>query len=767
MSNRAHRWVWLIATAATVVALPVVAVAEETRVKGVEEIIVTARKQEESLQKAPVAVEVFTQRTITDFGLKDIDDIARQTPGLSFEKAFGRRDDRPSMRGSAAVSTSDFGTESGVAFFVDGVYVSGAVSSFGLTDLARVEIIRGPQSALYGRNTYAGAINYVTTKPSNDLHAQLIGTLATLGEKEVSATLRGHLIADKVFFSVGGRYYDFDNNFRNAFDGSRIGNERTKSVNGSLTLDLGSFQASGRASFASDRDGPFALYLQGAEFNNCYAVDRTDITVPIEFRRRSNPNGFLTFCGPVQPPVGPLSYDAKRPGDVNSNFIGLERDRFQAILSASYDLGPVTFSSLTGYGDEKRHDGFDGDGTAVTTSNVNQQRYREKDFSQEFRLATNATSPVRALIGGYYYQFKGSLDDGFTGIRREDNTTTNKAVFGLLGVDISDRLRATAEARYAQETKVTVVGAGSGNIALPTFRPPEAAGTSYSFKNNSFNPRFTLDYQASDEILFYGVVARGNKPGGIQRGTAADARRYIPIDLSTFKEETQWSYEVGAKTTLLDRRLRFNIAAYYNDIKNIQLTDNVPERTTSYVRNFPSASVKGFEISAEIVPTDGFNIGLTLTYIDAKIDAGSDAEQDRLTPLIVGDGSIAGKQIPRVPKYAFSIRAGYETPEPVLGQFRAFLRGDLSVVDKRYAQVDNLNYAPSSLVANARLGIEDDHFSLTVFAKNLTNEHAVLSVLRFRDFRLFTPANGFQTPRAFLTGLRTDRQFGVTATYRY
>jgi len=733
--------------------------------QSVDEIIVTARKIDERLQDAPVAVDVFTQEAITDFGLKDVDDLAKQTPGLSFEKSFGRRDDRPSIRGSAAVSTPDFGTESGVAFFVDGVYVSGAVSAFGLTDLERVEIIKGPQSALYGRNTYAGAINYVTAKPTNDFRGQVNATVATLGEKEINGMLRGPLIRDRLFFSIGGRYYDFNNNFRNQFDGSRIGDEQTKSVNAALTLDLGAFEATARVSYAEDRDGPFPLYVQGAQFNNCFPVDRTNTAIPIEFRRRANPNGFLTFCGTVKPPQGSLAFDARRPGDTQSNFIGLERDRLQTIVSLSYDFGPVTLSSLTGYGDEKRHDGFDGDGTAVPTINTNQQRYEEQDFSQELSIGSTASTPFRWLAGLYYYKFDGALDDGFTGRRREDNEIVNKAIFGLLGIDLTDRVHVSAEGRYAKETKTTVVGAGSGNIPLPTFRPPELAGTTYRFETESFNPRFTIDYKPSDDVLLYGIVARGNKPGGIQRGTGADARRYIPEDLSTFAEETQWSYEIGAKTTLLDRRLRFSISGYYNDVTNIQLTDNVPQRTTSFTRNFPKASVRGFELTADATPTEGLAIRITYAYIDARIDEGIDAEQDRLTPLIANDGSIAGQRIPRVPEHAVSVRAGYEAP--LAGDFKWFVRSDLSLESNRFAQVDNLNGAGSAVVLNGRVGVESGNFSVTAFGKNLTKEDAVLSVLRFRDFLLFTPANGFQTPRGFLAALRNDRQFGVTVAYRY
>lgn len=149
------------------------ALSAEIAFAAVGEIVVTARKREESLMDAPVAVSAYTQELLSENNIFNIDDLARAAPGFQFEKSFGRTADRPAVRGTAAITTPDFGLESGTSIFIDGVYYPGDISAFDLSNMERVEIVRGPQSALYGRNSYGGAINFITQKPSDEYSVRL------------------------------------------------------------------------------------------------------------------------------------------------------------------------------------------------------------------------------------------------------------------------------------------------------------------------------------------------------------------------------------------------------------------------------------------------------------------------------------------------------------------------------------------------------------------------------------------------------------------
>ncbi|HSN70599.1 MAG TPA: TonB-dependent receptor plug domain-containing protein, partial [Steroidobacteraceae bacterium] len=201
----------------------------------IEEILVTARKVEESLQDAPVAVSAFTSATIEQRGITGVDDIARFTPGLSFSQAFGRNTDRPVVRGQSNVLAGvQFGVESGTAYFIDGVYYPGDIQALDFNSLERVEVVKGPQSALYGRNTYAGAINFITKDPTNELSGSVEATVAEFEEYEVSGSLSGALIDDKLLARINLRHYEYGGEYRNTLTGDKVGQEETDSA--ALTL---------------------------------------------------------------------------------------------------------------------------------------------------------------------------------------------------------------------------------------------------------------------------------------------------------------------------------------------------------------------------------------------------------------------------------------------------------------------------------------------------------------------------------------------------
>ena len=162
---------------------------------GIADIVVTARRTKETLQSTPISVSVVSSEKISDLGLLSIDDFAKQATGISFSQAFGRFTDRPVIRGASNVLANvQFGVETGAAYFVDGVYFQGDLQSFDPSSIERVEIVKGPQSALYGRNTYAGAINYITKDPTSKFTISGRGRLAEYGEKEVGAAISGPII---------------------------------------------------------------------------------------------------------------------------------------------------------------------------------------------------------------------------------------------------------------------------------------------------------------------------------------------------------------------------------------------------------------------------------------------------------------------------------------------------------------------------------------------------------------------------------------------
>ena len=304
------RKAWLLAAVAM---LPVAASAQEAQAAAdagpLEEIVVTARKTSERLSDAPVSVSALSANKIQELGLQSIDDFAKQATGISFSQTFGRSTDRPVIRGQSNVLAGvQAGVETGAAYFVDGVYYQGDIQGFDPDSIERVEIIKGPQSALYGRNTYAGAINYITKDPTDEFTGSVRATAAEYKEYQIAGSVSGPIAGDKLGFRVGGRYYTYGGQYTNQLSGKKVGDEQTTS--GYLTLNFkpfDDFKMRSRVSYQHDDDGPLAIFLQGAADNNCYPGFRS-----ANFRTRSSalpfaPNTLVStntnqyYCGVIRP----------------------------------------------------------------------------------------------------------------------------------------------------------------------------------------------------------------------------------------------------------------------------------------------------------------------------------------------------------------------------------------------------------------------------------------------------------------------------------
>ncbi|MEP2551349.1 MAG: TonB-dependent receptor plug domain-containing protein, partial [Marinomonas sp.] len=229
------------------------------------EIIVTARKREESLQSVPVSVSVATAETIDNLGLNNLEDISKTTPGLIFDDSFGRDGNRPVIRGQANVLG-----QSGVAFFIDGIYYTGSLADYDVDTIQRIEVVKGPQSALYGRNTYSGAINIISKLPGDTWEGRVTADVSEFDRYEITAGVRGP-ISDGLSLGLNGRYYDYGGEFTNQFDGNKVGEESSLSASGVLRFDDGGpFSATLRGYYNKTDDGQPAIFAQGAEANNCF-----------------------------------------------------------------------------------------------------------------------------------------------------------------------------------------------------------------------------------------------------------------------------------------------------------------------------------------------------------------------------------------------------------------------------------------------------------------------------------------------------------------
>ncbi len=729
MSRETRVAVRAVLLGAGVLAIPTTGLAQ-----AITEVVVTARKVEESLQDVPISISAFGAEQIREQGLRDMADISAFTPGFSFERQnrFGAQGgtSRPVIRGQSQILG-----ESNVSVFIDGLQFSDSILSFPFDLVERVEVIKGPQAALFGRATFAGAINLVTKRPTNEFENQLTATVADYGQFESSFLSRGPLIEDRLFYMAHVRYYDFGGFYRNDLDGQRVGDENSRNFNGALefrpTDDLTARLSMG---FGRDDDGAVPTSLQRRFDNNCF----------LDVRQQY-------YCGEVRTDI-PVTQNLDLFGDD----IGIDRTTRRVALMLEWATDNFTVTSNSGYTNVDQAYGYDVDLTANSTAlggNFNRIAVSDRtERSSELIVQSSADQRVRWLGGVYYYSSRRDFrEDRLNGntVDEGQSRVDNAAIFGSVSMDLTDALSASVELRYAED-KI-----GNNN---PVARPDAPV---FENRFRSTSPRLTLDWSISDDMMLYFSYARGNKPGFI------NANPLLPPEFVTADEEQSDNFELGVKSTFNDGRLVLNAAVYTIDWDKQQLTSNVVVDTgpISIVTNAGRTRVNGFELELTNAFTDSFTGGIGFSYDDAQFRELDDPEAQAL----FGDPSVRGNQTPNSPKTQANVFGRYEFD---LGAgLGAFVRADYSFTSRKYAQIFNLAHTGDRHLLNLRAGLQRDNWTVSAFVDNLTNDRTPSTVIRFLDFENPLPIGDSNRTSVFVRGFQVPkapkRQIGLTATYSF
>jgi outer membrane receptor protein involved in Fe transport len=699
--------------------LPVLAQQQTAGEVVLEEITVTARKVSESLQKAPVSVTAFTADYLASAGIRDIAQIARQTPGFAMQEN-SRVNDQPFIRGMSV--NSFFRRDQNASSFIDGVFVQGLARTLDLGgEVERVEVLKGPQSALFGRATFSGAINYVLKKPTNEPEGRVSVTVGENGWLDGNINASGPIVADRLQARVNLQGHNYNGQWRNVLDNTRLGTEETLGASTMLrATPTDNFEALARVSYVQFRDGHAPTTVIGGEILNFSAggVNRV-------FR------GVL----PV-PAKNSVSLNLAR---LNGGFRNTSQSR--SSLHMNWDFDNVTFSSTTGYNYEKFDYASDGDGKPVSASGgLFESRFSEQfwDFSQDFRLQSAQAERLRWFAGVSYFDGKYAIAQLFPTVTlASPRFERNYSAYGSVSYDVTDIFTASFDGRYQSE-----------NIRV---RNPASVQTRQQ-KSKIFLPRAILDMKATEDQLFYISAARGNRPADFN--TAVNT----PPDLINIKEQTLWSYEVGSKSTFLDNRARLNLSAYWIDWSN-QVTRFEARTATGGIVNINTnagkSRIKGFEAEATAAVTSGLEVRGVFSYTNAKFLKFASAN----CLLAFGNANCDGNKLQNTPPYKGAIGADYRAP--LSGDWNWFLRGDLEWRSSQFVDEINLTKTESFTFVNLRGGIERENLSLTLFINNATQEKAPAFVTRFLDLTRVPNTFGYQTT------LRRGREAGVTATYTF
>lgn len=784
---------------------------EAPGVKQLDKVEVTARGVKESLQRAPLPISVMSEKVIEDKGLVDIRDVANLTPGFSVTSSFGRVNEVPVIRGMSNIPQAmSAETAYNASLFIDGIYVGGDISAYGLDGVQRVEVLRGPQAAAFGRSTFSGAINYITHRPGSVEGTRITLGLGSHGQERLGLFHSGGSDDGTFGYEVGFNRRGTDSLYYNAASGRKDlgGTESTGYMGAIAWSPTENMDVVFRAARLTTEDEHVAMTLIGADNNNCHLpVPTSDPNDPPSYMV-SRTKGY--YCGNL--PL-PDAWRINTPGfESAGRKAGLETKASRYSLKADYSFkNGWLLSSITGYNEQQRYAGFDqsyegvhnyvlSSGLSIPGALSSFSLVRSKDHSQGLRLSSDQDRELAGLLGLYYYKFEGlpgwsgDLTTGKATPNVPGNSTVNKAVYGQLRWYINDRWTTSLEGRYARDeltldgkSTVTLGGVGGG-----TFTNVYTAEATFA----SFTPRWTLSYQASDSVNLFALISKGNKPGGFNtfvfNAGLTDAAREELLEKGFHKvqEEKVTNYELGLKSDWLDNTLRLNANVYQIDWSNQGLSlaasamqwNGVPYNT-SYTVNIGQTRIRGFELETHWAFAPGWLASLVYAFTDSEIlefvnqdqaDLLSDASNpnpDMSSPL----ASLAGKKSPLVPRNKATVSLGYN------GQFangwEYMANWDTTYQGDRYLQVHNLAVLKASTLSNVRFTLSpNDAWRLAFYVNNVFADDSPQGGIRYLSFSApyisvprVAPAAGrqFVQQRDFGITAPMPRMYGVEVSYRF
>ncbi|MFN7387059.1 MAG: TonB-dependent receptor [Lysobacteraceae bacterium] len=573
-----------------------------------EAVTVTARKREETIQDVPVAVTAFTAEALDRLGTRDIAELDGQVPNLTVYAARGSSSTLTAYIRGIGQSDPLWGVDPGVGLYLDDVYIArpqGALLD--VFDVERIEVLRGPQGTLYGKNTIGGAIKYISRGLGRDFNANASVTLGSFNQRDFKAAIGGQLVDNG---GLRGRLavakLDRDGFGENLRTGAQVSDKDVLAIRGQL------------GAFVNDD-----LDIQ-------FAFDRVDDTSGVRGARMLETNRFNAVLFPTLGAFPPLAdrYDV-RNGMPNVNDTLVEG----ASATVNWRVGDdLVLKYILAKRQSDTETNIDFDTTPAPIADV-KAFYSDEQVSHEIQANWDGGGRSRGVVG--LYAFDGTaggqvLNNFFNlsfGDTQGEVRTDSIALYADWTFDVTDRFSVDAGARYTDEDKRAIVlnrGYRDATFTVPSGVVSANFDKTIGFKNLS--PKLALNYDVSDEVMLYGVASRGFKSGGYNIRAQAAA---VPRSANPFDDEQVDSFEVGAKMALLDQRLFLNLAAFHNKYKDVQLSvftaydSNGDGTDDAFFGDFTNAgrgTIGGVEAEYQWLVGGGFSISGNLAWLDTKYD---------------------------------------------------------------------------------------------------------------------------------------------------
>jgi iron complex outermembrane receptor protein len=748
----------------------------------IETVVVTARRRAENAQDVPIALSVLSGAQIESSGYSNLQDIYRQVPSLKVVDT-NPRNVGMTIRGIGANLASESLVNS-VGVFVDGVYyMRPGASAFDMMDIDQIEVLRGPQGTLFGKNTTAGALNITTRRPSFTPELDIDASGGDFGYYKFAATASDALtddLAGRVTASISSR----DGTIDNVRSHRKLNNANDKSVRGELLYN------------ATENLSVFLSADYGYQNINC-CVDVLTGSVTHYDNGAVIPNNFATRAAHVG--YTPLPFDPfARNTDIDSQqHYRLEQWGYSAQVNWT-TFGGHTVTAITAFRNWRFDPYNDLDLIGIPILTQGAFHSHSHTFSQELRIASPTGGAVDYVAGIYYlYDVLASttiqtfgadaggwilptlplsivtpaLND-FSGVGDDRSYTSSIAGFAQAtwhitpAIDLAGGLRYTNESKWGYSEQSATGGAPLSTFPIglqptiaviraasaPTFDTRTIAGFPQSHSEGDLSGTGSATWKITEDVTAYASYSRGYKSGGINFGVN------VPTSSTVIHPEIADDYEIGLKSTWFDKMLQLNLAAFWTDVKDYQSTRifvSPAGATTIYIFNVPKIRSRGLEADAYLAPVDGLLIGLSGSYTDAYYVSDPSDQCSLVNPA--GVCSLTGRQLANASKWSGYLSATYDS-QFSFGQFhesdlRPFVSADVSFRSSFYSGASAESFVPSYAVADMSIGLRlSDHSTeLSFWVHNLFDENYFL----------------YKTPLIFNNGtiegrLGDPRMIGVT-----
>ena len=684
----------------------------------IEEILVTARGRIENLARVPDSISVYGRAELEKHQVVNFEDIAAYTPGVF---VINDQDPGTNIITIRGISTDRL-QQASVAYVVDGLALADKeLFTQPYYDMERVEILKGPQGALYGKNAIGGVFKVITRAPTETFEGSVEAEYGNGDNKAVRVAVGGPLMGKKLMFRVAAQVQDWDGWIYNSF--------LKKKVDGQYTRNL-------RTKLRGEPSDDWTWDLQwnvNAERSGAAWVSSNNVTGKF--------GGKLD--GPaLTNPFGDFEGNARRHwyGISLKNEVKFADGTLSVI--GGYDQYAKRFFEELDFRNDKPITFF---GTPFFPNGIQPiaQPVDLRAWTGEARYTSSDSAPIRWIAGAFVQDSLRKRVDDFGPLlfgaeaSAFRTPTTQVAAFGQVTASLADQLEATLALRYDN------VKTSEDMTGVTTKRRSDFAQKTFG----QVQPKLSLAYNLSPQSIIYANMSRGFKPGGFnpQPGPTDTFKRI-------YKAETTTAIEVGAKTASADGRVSATASAFYTDYANFQYFAFINGNDTTYTA--PKVKVKGFEFSVTAKPSPWLALDSALSYTDAKI--GNFSAPNPVSG--VGLRNYTGKQTPNSPRY--NLATGAEVDWPLSGGLIGSVRGELTVRGKTFFEIDNALYSPTEAALNLRVAVRSDDWTAAIWAKNLTNNRWAVSAFGQGQIALlaFLGPNGpFDS-----FNINRGRQYGVT-----